>query len=110
LSLPFDLRVHAAFDHELALALARISSRAIEARYRRLARRAGLRSPRGGSVTVLQRFGSDLRTNLHFHGLYLDGAYGEDEHGRRPSSPPPRRAPPRSSRCWLTSSGAPPPS
>src|SRR5690606_2790539 len=29
------------------------------------------------------RFGSDLRTNLHLHGLFLDGAYGEDEHGAR---------------------------
>jgi hypothetical protein len=55
LSLPFDLRVRAAFDHGLALALARITARAIESRYRRLARRAGLRAPRGGSVCVRVR-------------------------------------------------------
>ena len=34
-------------------------------------------------MTVHQRFGSDLRLNLHLHGLFLDGAYGEDEHGQR---------------------------
>ncbi len=60
----------------------RLATRAIESRYRRLARRAGSRSPRGGSVTVHQRFGSDLRLNL-LHGLFLDGAYGDDLRGRR---------------------------
>jgi hypothetical protein len=83
LSLPFDLRWRAAFDHELALALARITQAEIERRYRRLARKAGLREPRGGAVTVMQRFGSDLRTNLHFHELAPDGAYGVDARGRR---------------------------
>ncbi len=38
LSLPFGLRVRAAFDHELALALTRLATRAIESRHRRLAR------------------------------------------------------------------------
>lgn len=83
LSLPFTLRVRAAFDHGLALQLGRITTQAIDSRYRRLAREAGLRAPRGGSITVLQRFGSDLRTNLHFHILSLDGAYGEDARGAR---------------------------
>lgn len=30
-----------------------------------IAREAGLREPRGGAVTVMQRFSSDLRTDLH---------------------------------------------
>lgn len=47
LSLPFDLRVRAAFDHEIVRALARFMTDAIEARYRRLAEEAGLREPRG---------------------------------------------------------------
>lgn len=81
LSLPFDLRVRAAFDHELVRALARFMTDAIEARYRRLAEQAGLHEPRGGSVVVIQRFSSDLRLNLHLHGLALDGAYGQDERG-----------------------------
>ncbi|MBN4049562.1 transposase zinc-binding domain-containing protein, partial [bacterium AH-315-N03] len=89
LSLPFELRVRAAFDHELALALCRITTRAIESHYRLAARRAGLRAPRGGSVTLIQRFGSDLRTNLHFHSLCLDGVYvGEGGAPRRFFTPP----------------------
>src|SRR5690606_29626341 len=43
----------------------------------------GLRQPRGGSVVIVQRFSSDLRLNLHLHGLSLDGAYGEDARGVR---------------------------
>jgi hypothetical protein len=88
LSLSFELRVRAAFDDDLALALRRITTRAIESRDRGLCRRAGLCQPRGGSVTVIQPLarhggGSDLRTILHFHVSSLDGAYGEDEFGRR---------------------------
>src|SRR5690606_5553295 len=83
LSLPFDLRVRTAFDHELVRALARITTDAIEERYRRIAEQAGLRQPRGGSVVIVQRFSSDLRLNLHLHGLSLDGAYGEDARGVR---------------------------
>ena len=36
---------------------------------------------RGGAVTVLQRFGSSLALNLHYHALHLDGVYVEDEDG-----------------------------
>ena len=28
-----------------------------------------------GSVTLIQRFGSALNLNIHFHMLFLDGAY-----------------------------------
>ena len=31
-----------------------------------------------GSITVVQRFGSALNLNLHFHCLVLDGVYAED--------------------------------
>lgn len=32
-----------------------------------------------GAITFLQRFGSALNLNLHFHILYLDGVYEERE-------------------------------
>jgi hypothetical protein len=83
LSLPFDLRWRAAFDHALARRLAGLLQAAIARRYRRLAREAGLTDPQGGAVLVMQRFSSDLRTNLHFHLVSLDGAYGTDAHGQR---------------------------
>jgi hypothetical protein len=34
-----------------------------------------------GAVTLIQRFGSALNLNIHFHMLYLDGVYVEDAHG-----------------------------
>jgi hypothetical protein len=32
-------------------------------------------------VTLIQRFGSALNLNIHFHMLFLDGVYAEDRHG-----------------------------
>jgi hypothetical protein len=42
-----------------------------------LARKAGFRAKRArtGAVTLIQRFGSALNLNLHFHMLFLDGVY-----------------------------------
>lgn len=39
------------------------------------AKERGLEAGRTGSVTVVQRFGSALNLNVHFHALVLDGAY-----------------------------------
>jgi hypothetical protein len=64
LSVPFDLRWRFAFDHPLTLSLVKLLRAAIETHYRRLAREAGLSSPKSGSVTVIQRFGSDLRHEM----------------------------------------------
>lgn len=43
--------------------------------------RAGLTRATGhtGAVTLVQRFGSALNLNIHFHMLFLDGAYRLDE-------------------------------
>jgi hypothetical protein len=42
--------------------------------------RAGV-DGRTGSVTVVQRFGSALNLNVHFHALFLDGVYARDPGG-----------------------------
>jgi len=34
-----------------------------------------------GAVTLIQRFGSALNLNIHFHMLFLDGIYIEDKYG-----------------------------
>jgi hypothetical protein len=49
--------------------------RAVFASLRRRANECGI--PRGqcGAVTFVQRFGSDLRLNPHFHSLIFDGVY-----------------------------------
>lgn len=74
-SLPFVARVRLAFDHDRVLALWRIAHAEIDRRYRRLARKAGIAAPHGGSLLVIHRAGSDLKVNLHFHSLFLDGCY-----------------------------------
>ena len=42
---------------------------------RRRARGLGIREGRSGSLTVIQRFGSALNLNVHFHTLVLDGVF-----------------------------------
>lgn len=36
------------------------------------------RTAHTGAVTLIQRFGSALNLNIHFHMLFLDGVYGTD--------------------------------
>ncbi len=40
-------------------------------------------SAQSGSVTLIQRFGSALNLNVHYHMLFLDGIYTEDGHGKQ---------------------------
>lgn len=35
-----------------------------------------------GAVTLIQRFGSTLNPNIHFHMLFLDGVYAGNTHGK----------------------------
>src|SRR5262249_30562278 len=42
---------------------------------RRGAARHGVAAGQGGAVTVIQRFGGALNTNVHFHSLVLDGVF-----------------------------------
>jgi hypothetical protein len=87
LSVPWALRLRMACDPHLCRAVARAFLRAVAAGYRRGARREGLLAtgpdddrlsvPRAhaGAVNFVQRFGSSLALNVHFHALFLDGAY-----------------------------------
>jgi hypothetical protein len=74
LSLPFALRFllatrPQALTHVLSIVYRTISGH--------LLRRTGLTRATGatGAVTLIQRFGSALNLNVHFHMLFLDGAY-----------------------------------
>jgi hypothetical protein len=49
--------------------------------YRRRAVEGGIHGGRTGLVTVVQRAGSGLNINLHFHTLALDGVFSADESG-----------------------------
>ena len=64
-----------AWHHDLALAVHGVAARAIEGWYRSKARALGITDGKTGMLTVVQRFGSDLALNIHFHSLVLDGVF-----------------------------------
>ena len=35
-----------------------------------------------GAVTLIQRFGSALNLNVHFHMLFIDGVYSKNDYGK----------------------------
>ena len=58
--------------------------RVVTAWYVRQARGQGYRGARCGSVTFVQRFGSSINLNPHFHVLFLDGVYVPAAEGGAP--------------------------
>jgi hypothetical protein len=82
LSLPFELRALAAFHADVLSKLSRIFVDAIFERYRSQARRDGLEGVAPGAVTHVQRFGSSINLNVHFHSMFLDGVFTRDAQGR----------------------------
>jgi len=94
LSLPFELRALAAFRADVLSALGRIFVEAIFARQRSWAKRQRLGGEAPcGAVTFVQRFGSSVNLNVHFHVAVLDGVFTRDEQGRARfhHAPPPTR-------------------
>jgi len=91
LTLPHRLRYLVAWNHKLCRAVLAVHVRAVLGFYRRRARRGGVRDGRGGTVTVIQRFGGGLQLNVHFHSLFLDGVFAEAADGTlafHPADPP----------------------
>jgi hypothetical protein len=84
LSLPHPLRRHLAWHPQLASAVLREHIRAIRMTLRRLARARGHRTAHIGAVTAIQRAGSALDLNIHFHSLVLDGVYVPGPRGKPP--------------------------
>jgi hypothetical protein len=74
LSLPFALRFLLATDPDALTRVLRTVYRAISGFQ---LRQAGLTRTTGfpGAVTLIQRFGSALNLNVHFHMVFLDGVY-----------------------------------
>ncbi len=75
LSLPFALRVPLAYHHDLTLAVHGVAARVIEGWDRDKGRELGIIDPRTGNITAVQRFGSDLALNVHYHMLFTDGCH-----------------------------------
>jgi hypothetical protein len=94
LSFPRRVRFLAARRPALASRLLDLFTRAVFAWQRRCTRRLGAADPRTGGVTAVQRFGSALNLNVHFHTLLPDGVFLLDGDGpaRFVPLPPPRDA------------------
>ena len=82
LSFPYPLRFLFASRPESMGQVLGIVYRAIATH---LIKKAGFscRSARTGAVTLIQRFGSALNLNIHFHMLFLDGVYVDGANGSR---------------------------
>jgi hypothetical protein len=81
LTLPHPLRYRLGYDHDLCQAVLRVFSRELERSHRRRARGLGIEAGRSGGLTFIQRFGSALNLNPHFHTIYLDGVFAEGPDG-----------------------------
>jgi hypothetical protein len=91
LTLPYRLRYLLAWDHGLTRAVLGGYARTLLAFYARGARQRGVPGGRTGTITVIQRFGSGLNLNVHFHTLVLDGVFSGDRTGGvefHPAPPP----------------------
>jgi hypothetical protein len=71
LTMPYRLRYRMARDHGLSRAVLGVYTRVLLDVYARGARERGVRGGRTGTVTVMQRAGSGVNANLHFHTLAL---------------------------------------
>ncbi|MHC5212111.1 MAG: transposase zinc-binding domain-containing protein, partial [Planctomycetota bacterium] len=84
LSLPFGLRFAVAFDRALCRAVRAAFMDGVLGALRRRARRQGVADGRSGAVVCVQRFGSALNLNVHFHALVLDGVFHREPSRKRP--------------------------
>ena len=81
LSFPYPLRFLLAHNPQVVTTVLGIINRSISTH---LIKKAGLdkTTAQTGAVTLIQRFGSALNLNVHFHMLFIDGVYQEKHNGK----------------------------
>jgi hypothetical protein len=79
LTIPFKRRWLLARRSDLADGVLQIALRIITRWYRKV---TGRTEGKSGSVTAIQRFGSALNLNLHFHIIHLDGVFARGADGQ----------------------------
>ena len=81
LSFPYPLRFLLAHNPQVVTTVLGIVNRSISTH---LIKKAGLdkSTAQTGAVTLIQRFGSALNLNVHFHMLFIDGVYQEKYNGQ----------------------------
>jgi hypothetical protein len=77
LSIPIPLRFLCSRNRPLINQLVRIFSGAVEKLIRAKLRSRSIRKSQSGGVVFIQRLGGALNLNVHFHAIFLDGAYSE---------------------------------
>jgi hypothetical protein len=82
LSFPRRIRFLAARDPAFCSRLLDLFTRAVFAWQRRRGRLVGVADPRTGGCTAVQRFGSAINLNVHFHTLIPDGVFDLSPPGR----------------------------
>jgi hypothetical protein len=81
LSFPIEVRYRLAYDGQLLKEALSVFVRAVSGWYKRVARDRGYENVRVAVVTFVQRFGSALNLNPHFHSIWLDGVFVTTERG-----------------------------
>jgi hypothetical protein len=84
LSLPFRIRYLLAYDSELCTDVLGLFMDTLFEWQKRRAGARGIHGAQAGAVTAIQRFGSALNLNLHFHSLLFDGVYALSNDTGRP--------------------------
>jgi hypothetical protein len=93
LSMPFELRFLMARDAKLMSLILAIVNKSITALYRKKAKvelkseLATTNNHTTGSVTFIQRYGSSLNLNIHFHILVVEGVWNKEEAKNLASNP-----------------------
>lgn len=74
-TLPFPLRYLVSTNKEIQQKIHQLVIGEVHSYYTQKAKRLGVKMSRAGSITFIQRWGSALNSNLHFHILAVDGVW-----------------------------------
>jgi len=81
ISFPYKLRFLMAYNQKLTNRILSIFIKTLNSYQKKKAKRYGIKNSKLGSVTFIQRFGSALNLNVHFHSLFTDGVFYKSEGG-----------------------------
>jgi hypothetical protein len=81
LSMPYAYRFLLARNPDFLRKALAIFHRTLSRHYEKKARILNLKNPKTGAITVVQRFGGALNLNVHFHTIYIDGVFYENNFG-----------------------------
>ena len=81
LSFPYKLRYQMAHNPKLTNKILSLFIQTISSYQKKKAKQSGIKLAKPGSVTFIQRFGSALNLNVHFHTLFADGVFYKTDDG-----------------------------